>query len=136
MAAIRGRIFYYNDAMSIYRVNTSQSWTVRDMNTKSYSLQNIFGLKSELNMFFGFAADYPLCKKSFYSRSAFFFSFLRDFPSDDRRSLYSMLRNYCKHLPILWRLFIVSFVYDKPLIKSLFYRLLTDRFTRYYLMSR
>lgn len=67
-AAMKGKVYYFNDVMSVYRVENSTSWVGQ---RKSMSSEvRIASVQSEVNMLKGFAADYPQYKEIFSLRIA------------------------------------------------------------------
>lgn len=57
-AAIHGGIYYFNDAMSVYRVDNSLSWMGKQ-DWCSISPKRIKSVQSIISMFEGFSDDYP-----------------------------------------------------------------------------
>ena len=58
MAAMKGYIYYFNDIMSVYRVQNSESW-MSQQKWSSVEEKNLARLDSMLNMFKGFSQDFP-----------------------------------------------------------------------------
>lgn len=65
-AAMKGLVYYFNDVMSVYRVDNSASWAGK---RKSISVETrIATVRSETNMLDGFSVDYPQYKRVFSLR--------------------------------------------------------------------
>ncbi|MBR3101757.1 MAG: glycosyltransferase [Muribaculaceae bacterium] len=58
LCAMKGKIRYFNEPMSVYRVNNSASW-MSQQEWGSSSEQNLRRIRSMVNMFQGIANDYP-----------------------------------------------------------------------------
>lgn len=70
-AAMKGTVFYFNDTMSVYRMENVNSWVGRQK--KNFlSEQRLEGILSEVKMLQGFAKDYPSYKSMFNYRILFF----------------------------------------------------------------
>lgn len=59
MAAMKGKIYYLNDIMSVYRVENSTSYMGKLIWTHENYNNRITIIRSVINMFKGFAYDYP-----------------------------------------------------------------------------
>jgi len=60
--AMKGKVGYIDDAMSVYRVQNSESW-MGQQEWGRMSENRIKVIKSQVEMFLGFSNDYPLYKK-------------------------------------------------------------------------
>lgn len=69
MCAMKGKIFYCNDIMSVYRIENSNSWMGRQQWGR-FDLKRIEVIKSQVNMFKGFGQDFPQYKKFFKKKIA------------------------------------------------------------------
>lgn len=58
MAAMKGKIYYFNDPMSVYRIANPGSWT-RHQNFKAPDANRIRIIRSRIRMLAGFSKDYP-----------------------------------------------------------------------------
>ena len=65
MCAMNGKTYYFNDLMGVYRINVPNSWTSRQTWGR-YSEQRVNVIRSQINMFRGFANDYPQWKRVFH----------------------------------------------------------------------
>lgn len=69
MCAMKGKTYYFNEIMSVYRVENSNSWMGQQKWT-STSDNNLKRIKSMVLMFKGFAEDYPKYKAVFNNKIA------------------------------------------------------------------
>lgn len=67
--AMKGKVFYFNDIMSVYRVENSDSW-MGQQKWGEFDLGRFEVIKSQVNMFKGFGDDYPIYKKLFKNKIA------------------------------------------------------------------
>lgn len=67
MAAMKGKIYYFNDNLSVYRVQNPNSWMGRQK-WASVEEKSLARLDSMLNMFKGFSKDYPKYSKYFKNK--------------------------------------------------------------------
>ena len=67
MCAMKGRVYYFDEAMSVYRVENSQSWMGRLDYFKNAD-KRFRIIESEVKMFKGFANDYPDYSRIFKER--------------------------------------------------------------------
>lgn len=69
-AAMSGKIYYFDEAMSVYRVENKSSWAGR---RETISIDELIAtVKSEVQMLEGFAVDYPQYERFFSERIRFF----------------------------------------------------------------
>ncbi len=69
MCAMKGKIYYFNDAMSVYRVENSNSWMGKQQWGK-LDKGRLEVIASQINMFKGFAKDFPQYKTFFKNKIA------------------------------------------------------------------
>ena len=66
LAAMKGKVYYFNEVMSVYRVDNSNSWVGK---RKKISVERrIDSVRSEVDMLKGFALDYPQYSSFFLQR--------------------------------------------------------------------
>lgn len=65
MCAMKGNTYYFNDLMGVYRIDSQNSWTA-NQTWGRYSEQRVKVIRSQINMFRGFANDYPQWKRVFH----------------------------------------------------------------------
>lgn len=68
MCAMKGDVYYLNEAMSVYRVDNSNSWVGKQQSEKKMSLSRLNGIVSEVRMLQGFKTLYPQYLDSFNNR--------------------------------------------------------------------
>ena len=64
MCTMKGKVYYFNDSMSVYRVENSNSWMGQQKWGK-LDKGRLEVIESQINMFKGFAKDFPQYKKYF-----------------------------------------------------------------------
>jgi hypothetical protein len=69
MAAMMGKIYYFNEIMSVYRVENSNSW-MKKQKWRSVSDSNLNRIDSMINMFKGFSLDFPNYKSLYNNKIA------------------------------------------------------------------
>lgn len=69
MCAMKGNIYYFNDIMSVYRVENPNSWMGKQKWGK-IDEGRIEVIKSRVEMFKGFAKDFPQYKNYFFNKVA------------------------------------------------------------------
>lgn len=69
MCAMKGKVYYFNDIMSVYRVQNANSWTGQQKWGK-LDKARLEVIKSQIDMFKGFAQDYPKYNKYFKRKIA------------------------------------------------------------------
>ena len=69
MCAMKGKVFYFNDIMSVYRVENSNSW-MGQQKWGTMDKGRLEVIESQINMFKGFAQDFPQYKKWFKRKIA------------------------------------------------------------------
>ena len=69
MAAMKGSIYYFNNTMSVYRIDNRHSWMSRQ-HWNSVSDYNLKRIESMINMFEGFSHDYSKYSFSFQNKIA------------------------------------------------------------------
>ena len=69
MCTMKGKIYYINDAMSVYRVENTNSWMGKQK-WGDLDKNRLEVIQSQINMFKGFAKDFPQYKKIFKRKIA------------------------------------------------------------------
>ena len=67
--AMKGKVFYFNDIMSVYRIENSNSWMGQQKWGKM-DKRRLEIIKSRVDMLDGFSKDYPLCEDFFKRKIA------------------------------------------------------------------
>ena len=69
MCAMKGKVYYFNDVMSVYRVENPNSW-MGQQQWGRLDLGRIEVIRSQINMFKGFGQDFPQYQKYFKRKIA------------------------------------------------------------------
>lgn len=105
-AALSGGVYYFNDAMTVYRVDNPDSWMGRQR-WKDASEASLRRVSSMVEMFNGFAEAYPEHRKLFKDKIA---QYLRDqmpcpmYDYDGFRKYTDRFKVYLKEESLLWKL--------------------------------
>lgn len=109
MASMKGKIYYFDEAMAAYRVENPISWIGRNKqknsNKKDYQ-KKIIGLRSELKMLKGFAEEYPQYRRIFYRRINFYMISLvhKNMESEYYDIFKKELADFLMERSLLWRI--------------------------------
>lgn len=104
-AAMKGHVYYFNDLMSVYRIDNSNSWAGQ---RKQIDIEKrISTVKSEVQMLKGFANDYPVYENYFKTRMMAYVNL--NFPSrkysiGDQNRYVAAFCEEIKSYPFLWNL--------------------------------
>lgn len=106
MAAMKGKVYYFNDIMSVYRVDNNSSW-MSTQKWRSIEPKNLERIDSMINMFKGFATDYPKYNRFFYNKIAHYLtvqspSRFSNNGSDLESFNYHYKEEY-RRFPLLWK---------------------------------
>ena len=69
MCTMKGKIYYFNDLMTVYRIENPNSW-MGSQQWGKFDMKRIEVIKSQVNMFKGFGQDFPQYKKYFKRKIA------------------------------------------------------------------
>lgn len=123
MCAMKGKTYYFNEAMSVYRVQNSSSWMGRQK-WSALSESNIKRIHSMLIMFHGFACDYPKFKKEFNNKIAEYINTTSpsvfEYPVENVK-YFNLFRDYTQKYSLFWKV-------DK------FFRTHANVFSRFYIL--
>ena len=101
-AAMKGNVYYFNDVMSVYRVENSASWAGE---RKTITVDNrIATVRSEVDMLEGFAADYPQYESFFLWRKMAYINRSipnRRLPKSDQQKYLEAFRDDIKDFSII-----------------------------------
>ena len=129
MAAVRGRIYYMNDSMSVYRVNVPNSWTRNNLGINNLTRTKINGIKSEVFMLRGFMQDNPQYSKYFQDRISFYINFF--FRKYNNPNDYELLRNAfvseINQYPFLWTIHYKMIFCKNRVLNFIYYRFIFKR---------
>ena len=93
LSALSGKVYFLVRPMSVYRIDNYMSWVGQN---QVLSIGAFSGIKSEVQMLYGFADDYPTYRKYFIQRShLYLLSFIDiDCDKDVLKSYYTTFFNY------------------------------------------
>lgn len=93
MAAMKGSIYYFNNTMSVYRIDNRHSWMSKQ-NWNSVSDYNLKRIDSMISMFEGFSCDYPRYRKYFQNKIACYLISQSPLVSINDGKDYSLYKEY------------------------------------------
>ena len=84
MCAMKGKIRYFSDCMSVYRIDIHTSWMGKrkTINSEEQLRKRVDELSREMDMLKGFADDYPAYRK--YCNSRINYAYYTNYPGDSR----------------------------------------------------
>ena len=102
MAAMKGKVYYINELLSVYRVENASSWC--GQNGKIGIDKLIKNTKSEVVMLQGFCSDFPMYKKEFKSRIAFYINRALAMSESDVSRFLQSFKKEIHDYSLLWKL--------------------------------
>ena len=104
--AMKGKCYYFNEAMSVYRVDNPSSWVGMQNQSIQLTEKKIEGFKTETLMLMGFGHDYPKYKKYFYDRMALYLFRVLKIPhySDLKSDAFYHFRDELSLIPLYWKI--------------------------------
>lgn len=133
MCAMKGDTYYFNEVMGVYRVDNGSSWTGRQVWNK-YSEHRVNIIRSQVNMFRGFAKDYPKWRKILHNKEVD--QILRSIPgkkgrkSEDYKKYVDAFSMEISNLTFIERLEMRLRMTNSYYLKRLYYRTWGERFLR------
>ncbi len=107
MCAMKGEIYYFDRYMATYRIENNNSWIGQNENKAVITAKDISRWKSEVDMYKGYAKDYPKYGKVFQDRIAYFLNYRLPNPRVSREQ-YSLFAEAFKdellHYSLFWRI--------------------------------
>ena len=84
LCAMKGKIRYFSDCMSVYRIDIHTSWMGKrkTINSEEQLRKRVDELSREMDMLKGFADDYPAYRK--YCNSRINYAYYTNYPGDSR----------------------------------------------------
>lgn len=107
MAAMKGKIYYFNETMSVYRVDNPMSWMGRLGWTEDNYEKRISAIHSVVNMLKGYLKDYPQYSKFFRTEIAHHITLFipnRKKSKLIRRKYYEEFKDDIKSFPLFWKI--------------------------------
>lgn len=126
MAAMKGGVYYFNNPMSVYRVNNPTSWVGRTA-SKSIKVSYLKGTRTEVDMLKGFAEEYANYRSCFIQRIGFYITSILYNYRNDLHSLGLIKDEYkdeINNFSLLWKLrmfFIFHYLYGLRKLHTLLY---------------
>ena len=123
MCAMKGKTFYFNETMAVYRVNNPNSW-MGQQKWSAVSDNNLKRIRSMANMFLGFANDYKEYKKAFENKCAHYINTSSPDASvnpQDNKHYFNYFKDLTSNYSIKWK-------FDK------FFRMRSNMISRFYLL--
>lgn len=120
--AMKGKTMFFNEIMSVYRVENPTSW-MGQQQWRSASLKRLRVIKSQVEMFWGFAHDYPeynsiLLNKSFDQINRFFPRW--NASKEDKESYINYFKSYIDDYSWIWKIELFLLRLKVPIIRSAF----------------
>ena len=104
-AAMQGKVYYFNDMMSVYRVDNSTSWAGQ---RKTISLEKrISTVMSEVKMLKGFCHDYPQYESFFKNRIMNYINYNipnRTRSVEEQKAYLEFFKDEIKQYPLFWKI--------------------------------
>lgn len=70
--AMKGKVYYFDTPMAVYRVDNPSAWSGKKDALKSYSEKELDAFRRQVDMLKGFAKDFPQYAKPCFRRAEFF----------------------------------------------------------------
>ena len=106
LAAMKGKIYYFNDMMSVYRVQNNSSWTgYQNWKPKNYD-NRLATIQSIINMFKGFAEENPQYADFFQTKTYQYITGnipSRRMKTAIQKKYYKEFKESIKKFPFLWK---------------------------------
>lgn len=104
-AAMKGKVYYFNDIMSVYRIDNNASWV--GQRKKINIKERISTVQSEVDMLNGFANDYPQYSRFFKQRIKVYINKNcpnRKFTIAEQKEYLYAFEDEIKKYPCIWKL--------------------------------
>lgn len=134
MAAMKGEIYYINDAMSVYRVENSNSWVGRQNYLCGFEKRKN-GVVSEIRMLEGFASQFPEKRKWLYQRIARFINMEFSKWKHDSNAIVKLRKAYNNEInnySLLWKVDLFFINMNGGLFKRLYMAIAWRTFYKLY----
>lgn len=128
--ALKGKTYYFNEMMSVYRVANPYSWMGQQQWGK-YDARRFRVIESEIEMFKGIASDYPEYKSILYSRIAAHIN--NGIPSKgsseiEMNSYLSLFEKYIKDYSLRWRFDLWMLKFKITMVKRIYRKFFRQRY--------
>ena len=132
MGVMKGKVMYFDRLMGTYRINNPQSWMSKNDKENNLSLKRLKGMRSEVNMYKGFAADYPEYESIFKDRIAFYLTYrtpIKKVTPQDYTLFVNEFHQEIKAYSLFWKLFHYARQSQTNILTKIYYRILP--YTKY-----
>ena len=130
--ALKGCIYYFNKIMSVYRVENSKSWMGRQK-FQSASVSRMEFTKSKVDMFIGFAKDYPEYRLTLISKAANDINQgipTRKALKKDRDAYVAYFADYINTYNLRWKIDLALCKTRIPFIRAIYSRLFLKKYKK------
>ena len=107
MAAMKGKVYYFNDIMSVYRIENANSWMAKQ-DWGTVSNKNLRRIDSMIRMFDGFSIDFSKYKRLFQNKiAAYLVCQSPNVSLNNGKDIifYKVFfKDYYKNFPLSWRI--------------------------------
>ena len=128
-AAMKGTVYYFDKAMSVYRIENSNSWA-GGQRFKSVDPARIHIVKSQMEMFKGFSIDYPCYNNVFKNKIAE--HIIKNMPYwNDPKALKEYLNIFSteiKEFCLKWKIYLLICRCPVPKIRIFYQKLFLRRY--------
>lgn len=130
MGAMKGKIYYFNDAMCVYRICNPTSWMGSQI-TGRFDRKRLDIIDSKIRMFEGFASSFPRYKKIFNDIIRYEINCNVPNWKADKEEVLKYLNYYSKEIEyytIGWKVDLIIRKCKIPLVAWIYSRLVMNRF--------
>lgn len=132
ICAMKGKTYYFNDLMGVYRIDSQNSWTGKQAWGR-YSEQRVKVIRSQVNMFRGFAKDFPQCRKVFHHKEVDqilrFMPQKWNAPKEDLQKYQNAFAEDLGNLTFLEKLDMKIRMFENWYVRALWHKLYLSRFS-------
>ena len=122
MAAMKEDVYFFNDIMSVYRIDNSNSW-MSNQNWSSVTESNLKRVSSMINMFDGFLQAYPKYRITLKNKIASYLIFQCPTKNSQCRTRLRFVKqyfsSYYKGIPAKWKMVALLKSIDIPKIRGI-----------------
>lgn len=132
MSVMKGKVMYFDRLMGTYRINNPRSWMSKNDKDNDLSLKKLKGMRSEVNMYKGFADDYPEYESLFKDRIAFYLTYRTPKKKVTPQEYSLFVNEFYQEIndySMFWKLFHYARQSHTNILTKMYYRILP--YTRY-----
>ena len=133
MCAMKGKVYYFNDIMSVYRVENAHSW-MGGQKWLGFSEARLETIRSQIRMFEGFANDFPEYKKVCQDKICDQVN--RNIPNrhlsskEDMKKYLDYFSDIIKHYPLRWKIDLLIRKSRIPGLRYLYTRYCLEKYSK------